>query len=122
MVHNIAHKVTETSDIEGTACEAVLLSFRDAMELTDTYFELLDKANKIFKKVNLPVLSARAYGGGSDTAYTIQHGIHTSDSLAVESKNIHSRKEYTLISSLPEAAKRLAAVACCLNNFRHKSL
>ena len=114
MVHNIAQKVAETSYIEGTACEAVLLSFRDAMELTDTNLELLDKVNKIFEKVNLPVLSARADGGGSDAAYTTQRGIPTLDSLGVESKNIHSRKEHTLIPSLTEAAKRLAAVACCI--------
>ena len=82
------------------------------MELTDTNLKLLEKVNEIFEKVNLPVLTARATGGGSDAAYTTKCGIPTLDSLGVESKNIHSKNEHTLISTLTESAKRLAAVCC----------
>lgn len=105
-------KVADTTDIEGTTCELVLASQRDAMELTDTNMELLKKVNEIFEKVNLPVLTARAAGGGSDAAYTTQCGIPTLDSLGVESKNIHSKDEHTLIKTLAESAKRLAVICC----------
>ncbi|MBO5407935.1 MAG: M20/M25/M40 family metallo-hydrolase [Clostridia bacterium] len=112
MVENIAKKVAETSYIEGTTCELVLESFRDAMELTDANLKLLEKANEIFEEVGLSVLSVRESGGGSDASYTTMCGIPTLDSVGVASMNIHSKDEYTLISSFTEAAKRLAAICC----------
>ena len=112
MVHDIAKKVADTSYIEGTTCELVLKSLRDAMELTDKNLKLLEESNKIFEMVNLPVLEIRVSGGGSDASYTTQCGIPTLDSIGVASKKIHSKDEYTLISSLIESAKRLAAICC----------
>ena len=112
MVHSIAQKVADTSYIEGTTCELVMESIRVAMEITDSNIKLLEKANKIFEKTNLPVLSIRESGGGSDASYTTMRGIPTLDSLGVASKNIHSKDEYTLISSLTESAKALAAICC----------
>ena len=82
------------------------------MEITDSNIKLLETANKIFEKTNLPVLSIRESGGGSDASYTTMRGIPTLDSLGVASKNIHSKDEYTLISSLTESAKALAAICC----------
>ncbi len=113
-VHNIAKEVADTSYIEGTTCELVLESLRDAMELTDTNLELLENVNKIFKEVNLPTLSPRQTGGGSDAAYTTQCGIPTLDSLGVECANIHTKNEHMPIASLKESAKRLAAICCCI--------
>ena len=112
MAESIAKKVAETSYIEGTTCELVLESFREAMELTDANLKLLETVNKIFEKTNLPTLSIRESGGGSDASYTTMCGIPTLDSVGVASKNIHSKDEYTLISSLTESAKALAAICC----------
>ncbi len=112
IVENIAKKVAETSYIEGTTCELVLESFREAMELTDTNLKLFEKANKIFEQVGLSALSIRESGGGSDASYTTVCGIPTLDSVGVASMNIHSKDEHTLISSFTEAAKRLAAICC----------
>lgn len=111
-VENIAKNVAETSYIEGTTCELVMESFREAMELTDANLKLLETANKIFEKTNLPTLSIRESGGGSDASYTTMCGIPTLDSIGVASKNIHSKDEYTLISSLTQSAKALAAICC----------
>ena len=111
-VKSIAKKAADTSYIEGTTCELVLENSRAAMELTDTNLNLLEKVNEIYEKVNLPFLNVRASGGGSDASYTTQRGIPTLDSLGVASKNIHSKNEYTLISSLTESAKGLAAICC----------
>ena len=112
MVNSIVKKVADTSYIDGTTCELVLENSREAMELTDTNLKLLGKVNEIFEKVNLPVLTVRVSGGGSDASYTTMRGIPTLDSLGVASKNIHSKDEYTLISSLIESAKGLAAICC----------
>ena len=111
-VKRIAQKVADFSWVEGTTCTLVLQSIRDAMELVDKNVSLLEKVNKIFKLTNLPELSARSTGGGSDAAYTTQCGIPTLDSLGVECGNIHSKDEYALIPSLKEAAKRIAAICC----------
>lgn len=111
-VRNIAQRVADTSYVEGTNCELVLKSLRDAMELNDTNTRLLEKVNEIFEATDLPKLLPRSTGGGSDAAYTTQCGIPTLDSLGVECGNIHSKNEYALIPSLKESAKRLAAICC----------
>ncbi len=112
-VQKIAQKTAETSYIEGTTCGLVLQSQRDAMELTDTNINLLEKINEIFKATNLSTLSFRSANGGSDAAYTTRCGIPTLDSLGVEGGNIHSKNEYAVISSLKESAKRIVAI--CYN-------
>lgn len=109
-VKSIAQKVADTSYVEGTTCELILESLRDAMELTDTNLKLLEKVNEILEKANLPVLAVRATGGGSDAAYTTQCGIPTLDAFGVECGNIHSKNEYAILSSLKKAAKRIAIV------------
>ncbi len=111
-IKKIAKRVAENSYVEGTTCELILGSLRDAMELNDTNIKLLEKVNEIFKKANMPVLTARSTGGGSDAAYTTQCGIPTLDSLGVEFGNMHSKDEYALIPSLKESAKRIAAICC----------
>ncbi|MBE7049738.1 MAG: M20 family metallopeptidase [Ruminococcaceae bacterium] len=109
-IKNIAQRVADTSYIEGTTCELILESFRDAMELTDKNTALLEKANEIFASTGLVQLSPRSTGGGSDAAYTTNCGIPTIDSIGVELGNIHSKNEYASVSSLKEAAKRIAAI------------
>lgn len=111
-VQNIAQRVADTSYVEGTTCELVLESMRDAMELVDKNVDLLEKVNEIFEATGLPRLSARATGGGSDAAYTTKCGIPTLDSFGVECGNIHSKDEYALIPSLKVSAKKIAAVCC----------
>lgn len=112
MVQALAKKVADTSYIKGTTCELVMESIRDAMELTDANLKLLETANKIFEKTKLPTLSIRVSPGGSDASYTTMRGIPTLDSIGVASKNIHSKDEHTLISSLTKSAKALAAICC----------
>lgn len=111
-VKDIVQRVADTSYIEGTTCELVLESLRDAMELVDANIGLLEKVNKIFETTNLPKLTFRSTSGGSDAAYTTQCDIPTLDSMGVEYGNIHSKDEYAVISSLKESAKRIAAICC----------
>ena len=112
-VKAIAKKVADTSYIEGTSCELVLNSLRDCMELKDFNIELLEKVNEIFEATDMPKLSAGSSRGGSDAAYTTQCGIPTLDSLGTEGGRMHSKEEFSYISSLKESAKRMAAI--CYN-------
>ena len=112
-VKSIAKKVAETSYIEGTTCKLTLNSLRDCMELKDFNLELLEKVNEVFEAVNMPTLTMRAKGGGSDAAYTTQCGIPTLDSLGTEGGKLHSKDEFAYLSSLKESAKRMVAI--CYN-------
>ena len=113
-VKTIAQAVAETSYVEGTTCELVLESLRDAMELTETNVEFLQKMNEIYRENGLPELTATKSSGGSDAAYTTKCGIPTTDSIGVEYSGIHSKNEYAVISSLTDAAKRIASICFCI--------
>ena len=113
-VKRIAKRVAETSYVEGTTCELVLESSRDAMEITEENLKLYERVNEIYEAVNLPKLSKGSSGGGSDAAYTTMYGIPTLDSLGVANEKIHTKDESATLSSLKEAAKRVASVCYCI--------
>ena len=52
--------------------------------------------------------------GGADSAEVTEYGIPCLDGFGVEGGAIHSRDEWAYLSSLSEAAKRMAAVAYCI--------
>ena len=108
---NIIKAVAEKSYINGTSCKISKLTSRPAMEKTDRNFELLEKLNSIYKMCNLPELTARQSLGGSDAAEVTVSGIPCVDSIGVAGDKIHTPEEYGVLSSLAEAAKRVAA-AC----------
>ena len=110
----IVKAVAEDTRIEGCRCELEEVSNRPAMPLTDKNSALLNRMNEIYKRSDLPVLTARSCLSGSDAAYTTQAGIPTVDNLGVDGGNIHSVNEYAYLDSLAACAKRLAAVAYCI--------
>lgn len=107
---DIVKNVAETQFIKGTECALKKVCDRPAMEKTDRNFKLLEKMNDIYKKCGLPVLTARQSLGGSDAAEVTVSGTPCVDSIGVAGDRIHSPDEYGLISSLSEAAKRIATV------------
>lgn len=106
--------IANNCKIEGTYAEVNRIGLRPAMEKQDRNFELLDKMNQIYKENGLPELTARGSLGGSDAADTTSKGIPTIDSIGVAGNYIHTQNEFAYISSLKEAAKRIAAVVYCL--------
>lgn len=105
--------VAEKSYIGGTTCDVAKISSRPAMEKSERNFKLLEKLNKIYAECGLPELTARQSLGGSDAAEITESGIPCIDSIGVEGDKIHTPEEYGILSSLAEAAKRIAA-ACLL--------
>ena len=75
---------------------------------------LLVRMNDIFKENGLPVLKARKSLGGSDAADVTEQGIPCVDSIGVEGDFIHTLREYAVIESLPDAAKRIVSVVYCI--------
>ncbi len=110
----LIEEITEEVYVPGTKCITRLLSRRVAMERCDKNLKLLDKLNAIYKENGLPELYGRDVASGSDAADLSAFGIPTLDSLGAEGLGIHSINEYAQLSSLAEAAKRLASVAYCI--------
>jgi len=110
LVKAIAAKVF----VEGTSCKVTLKSRRPAMERTERNLTLLDKINEIFDQIGLSTLKAAHRLGGADAAEITEYGIPCLDGFGVSGGAIHSRDEWAYLSSLAEAAKRMAAVAYCI--------
>ena len=106
--------VADTVHVKGCSCKAEITSFRVAMPLERRNIDLLSKMNEIFKQNGLSVLEPCSRGGGSDASDVTAYGIPCVDSLGVNGNFIHSPKEFAYISSLSEAAKRIASVVYCI--------
>ena len=104
-VFNLASKCF----VEGCVTEVEEVSFRPAMAACDRNNKLLEKLNFAYEKCALPVLAPRFCVSGSDAAYITEAGIPCVDSLGTEGGNIHSVREFIRLSSIAEAAKRIAA-------------
>ena len=109
-VEKTIREVAQKQYIDGTVCKIERTGLRPAMEKTDRNFELLEKINEIYRKCGLPELTARQSLGGSDAADVTVYGIPCVDSIGVAGDKIHTPEEYARISSLVEAAKRIATV------------
>ena len=108
------YKIAQTAFVNGTSCTVSKQCSRPAMEKTERNFELLKRMNEIYRKTGLPILTPRQSLGGSDAAEITCAGIPCVDSIGVAGDKIHTREEYAIVSSLAEAAKRIAAVCMYL--------
>lgn len=108
----IVKKIAEDTHIEGCVTEVELVNCRVPMVLCDRNTELLAIANKAFEKSGLSTLEMGFKSGGSDAADVTAFGIPCIDSIGVRGGRLHTPEEYGVISSLSEAAKRIAAIVC----------
>ena len=104
-VFNLASKCF----VEGCVTEVEEVSFRPAMAACERNNKLLERLNLAYEKCALPILAPRFCVSGSDAAYITEAGIPCVDSLGTEGGNIHSVREFIRLSSIAEAAKRIAA-------------
>ena len=115
-VRDLVERIAATSYIPGSTAEAVLLSRRAPMARSEKNLALLSRMNEVYGEVGLPTLAPRKSSGGSDAADATEYGIPTVDSIGVGGDFIHSVNEFATLSSIPESAKRLAAVAAYLGD------
>ncbi len=113
-IEKLVAELVDTVHVEGCCCEAVISSFRPAMEKTETNMQFFDTMCKIFEETGLEPIVAGSRTGGSDAAYITEMGIPCVDSLGVTGGAIHSIGEFALLSSLTERAKRIAAIIYCI--------
>ena len=108
---NYVNTLAKTAHVPGCSCTVEETGYRIAMELTERNEDLLGRMNKAFADCGLPTLEGEKRKGGSDAAYITEVGIPCIDSLGIVGHGIHSPGEFAYISSLADAAKRIAAVA-----------
>lgn len=111
-VDDYMKKVADTVHVQGTSCSVSQFSYRTAMPMCERNLELVEKINRIFDANGMPTLRAIRSNGGSDAADVTEYGIPCVDSIGIRGGKIHSGDEYAYLSSLAEAAKRIAVIAC----------
>ena len=103
--------IADKSYVRGTECTCKAKAMRRPMELCDTNVRLFHRINEIFKEYKLPRVRLEKSRGGSDASDMTYYGIPCIDSMGVTGRFIHSVNEEARISSLKEAAVRLAVIA-----------
>lgn len=106
-----AQKICEDIHVPGCSCNMVMPRLRPAMELCDRNTSLLNRMNEIWRENGFEEVQGVSNSGGSDAANVSSAGVPTVDGMGNLGAFIHTPKEYGIISSLAEYAKRLAIVA-----------
>lgn len=110
-IENYVKELAATVHVPGCTCTVEKISMRVSMEWNEKNENLVNELNRIFEENGLPVLTPRRVKGGADSADTTVYGIPSVDSLGVRGGGSHSIKEFAWLESLPDAAKRLVAIA-----------
>lgn len=105
-VKNLANTV----HVAGCKCTVEILSGRPAMYRTEKNLHLFERMNEIYAKNGMLPLKERNRNAGSDAAEITQAGIPCVECMGVRGGGMHCREEFAFISSLTEAAERLACV------------
>ena len=108
-IRDFMRKLADTPHISGCSIELDIVSQRLAMERSERNEALLAKMNRCFARCGLPELQAVFSAGGSDAAEVTAAGIPCVDSIGVEGGGYHSEREWALIPSLADCAKRIVA-------------
>lgn len=109
-----AEKLCEDIHVPGCTCKMVLPRLRPAMELCDRNIALFNKVNEIWRANGFEEAEITTSLGGSDAANVSYSGVPTVEGMGNLGGCIHTPREYAVISSLAEYAKRLAVVAANL--------
>lgn len=103
-------KIADTVYVSGCTTKVELSRLRVAMEYCERNQQLVDKINHILTSNKLPAITLFNGKGGSDAAEVTEAGIPCIDCFGTKGGAIHSPSEFGYLCSLPEAAKRIAAV------------
>lgn len=109
-----AEEIASTSFVEGTSCKLTLASYRCAMPKNEKNMQLFEKVKKIYLDNGLEEIVTRGFFGATDAADLTQKGLPCLEGFGLLGGNLHSLEEYAYINSLSFAAKRMAAIAYCL--------
>lgn len=111
-----AQKVANTAYVDGTTCSIEQASSRKSLEFTEKNRILYDKINKIYTDHGFPYAEKIFASGGADSAEISSSGIPCLDGFGVRGANIHTDDEFIYHASLSESAKKIALIACCIED------
>lgn len=103
-------RIADRVYVTGCKTTVEMTGFRVAMEYARRNEELAENINRLLAEHGMPVLTPYRRSGGSDAADVTVYGIPCVDSLGTTGGRIHSPQEYGELSSLTEAARRLALI------------
>lgn len=107
-------QIAEHSYVEGTSCVMQVGAIRPPMEPTAANYALLDRINALAAELGMEHCEGVVSGGGSDAAYTTCMGIPTICSIGPCGWDVHTVRERSDVSTLPERAKLVAKCICAL--------
>lgn len=110
IANKLLETVATTEYIPGCSSTYEKISYRVSMPVVKRNLDLLDRVNEILSNAGMDTLEAVALGGGSDAADVTTAGIPCLDGMGPLGGNVHSLKEYAILSSLPWAAKRITTI------------
>lgn len=102
--------LANTVHVAGCKCTVEIFGGRPAMVRAEKNIRLFERMNEIYEKNGMSTLKERNRNGGSDAAEVTQAGIPCVECMGVKGGGMHCREEFAFISSLGEAAERLARV------------
>lgn len=109
-IRQLIQRLSRTKFVPGCSCTYQQISHRLGMPVVQRNLDLLDKVNEILTSAGMAALEPEILNSGSDAAYATAAGIPCLDSVGPSGGCVHSLREYAYLSSLPEAAKRIATV------------
>lgn len=110
-IEDFVKKLSQIEHVPGCKCSFEVLGERPAMEEQERNMKILEKVNHIFRQTGLAELEPRMLRGGSDAANVTEFGATCLDNLGSRGGGSHTRHEFAWLESLPEAAKRIVAIA-----------
>ena len=94
--------------VEGTRTRVTLLGKVEPMVRLESSVKLFERINAIATRNGFPAMTAKAVGGGSDSAYLTAAGVPVVCALGVKGRFNHTVREYARLDSIFERI-RLAA-------------
>lgn len=103
-------QLANTVHVKGCQCKLEIFNGRPAMERTEKNIRLFERMNEIYRANGMPPVAERNRNAGSDAAEITQAGIPCVECMGVKGGGMHCREEFAFLSSLAQAAERLAYV------------
>ena len=108
---DFVHQVAAECTLPGASGEVIREGMRPPMEPCEKNQRLFEQVNRICARCGLGQFEPFMSAGGADASNVSQTGVPCLDSFGIEGGAYHTIKEYARLSSIPERAKVLAAVA-----------
>ncbi len=96
--------------LDGTTTRVTALVKVEPMERLASSLELFDRVNAVAVENGFPAMTAKAVGGGSDSAFLTAAGVPTVCALGVKGKYNHTVREYAVLESVFERIRLTATL------------